>query len=106
MPSTFSIKAITIIKSIPAGKVATYGQVAAHAGNPRAARQVVRILHTSSRKEELPWHRIVNRQGKISLKPGRGYEIQRQLLQAEGIVFDDRDRIDFQRFLWNSTSDR
>jgi len=89
-----------VIKKVPKGKVATYGQIAALAGNPRAARQVVWILHSSSEKDKLPWYRIVNRQGRISLKRGYGYEIQRELLRQEGIRFDKNDTIDFDRYLW------
>jgi methylated-DNA-protein-cysteine methyltransferase-like protein len=91
---------IDVIRKIPAGRVATYGQVAAMAGNPRAARQVVRTLHTSSRKEKLPWHRVINSKGRISLQPGSGYEEQKTRLLGEGIEFDGNDTIDFKRFLW------
>ncbi len=97
---TFSLEIIEIIKNIPRGKVATYGQIATLAGNRFAARQVVRILNSSSRKEKLPWHRVVNSQGTISLAPGRGYEQQKALLVGEGIVFDKEDRVDFKKFLW------
>jgi methylated-DNA-protein-cysteine methyltransferase-like protein len=91
---------IQIIKRIPEGRVATYGQIAAMAGSPRAARQVVRTLHSSSRKEKLPWYRVVNSKGKISLLPGAGYEEQKTRLLSEGIEFDSNDTIDFKRFLW------
>ncbi|MCK4857323.1 MAG: MGMT family protein [candidate division Zixibacteria bacterium] len=90
-----------IIKQIPRGRVATYGLIAAQAGNPRAARQVVRVLRSSSRKDELPWHRVINRQGHISLKPNQGYELQKALLEEEGILFDDNDSIDLDRCLWS-----
>jgi len=90
-----------IIKKIPRGKVATYGQIAAMAGNPRAARQVVRALHTSSEKENLPWHRVINGKGQISLKPGYGFELQKALLEEEGIAFDERDTTDLNRYLWS-----
>jgi methylated-DNA-protein-cysteine methyltransferase-like protein len=98
---SFSNRVKDVIKRIPVGKVATYGQVASIAGNYRAARQSAWVLHTSSEKDKLPWHRVINRQGKISLKPGEGYEKQKQLLTAEGIIFDEKDRIDLERFLWN-----
>ncbi len=91
-----------IIRKIPKGKVAAYGQIAAMAGNPLAARQVVRILHSSSRKEKLPWHRVINSKGRISLQPGFGYEEQKNLLVKEGIEFDDDDTIDFEQFLWQA----
>jgi len=97
----FTVKAKTIIKNIPKGKVVTYGLVAAYCGNPRAARQVARLLHTSSGKDQLPWHRVVNRFGRISLKPFQGYEIQYQLLETEGVEFSADGTIDFDRFLWH-----
>jgi methylated-DNA-protein-cysteine methyltransferase-like protein len=91
---------IARIKSIPHGKVATYGQIAALAGNPRGARQVVRALHSSSAKEKLPWHRVVNAKGTVSLPRADGYELQRSLLEAEGVEFGLRDTIDLARFRW------
>ncbi|MCK4250033.1 MGMT family protein [candidate division WOR-3 bacterium] len=100
MPKTFFQRVIAIIKNIPEGKVATYGQIATYAGNPRAARQVAYILHSSSRKENLPWHRVINSKGSISLKPGHGYELQKQMLKKEGITFKENDCINLQRFLW------
>jgi len=102
---SFSERVKDVIKKVPKGKVATYGQIAALAGNTRAARQVVRILHSSSEKDKLPWHRIVNRQGRIALKPGYGYEIQRELLRQEGVRFDENDTIDFDRYLWSPSWD-
>jgi methylated-DNA-protein-cysteine methyltransferase-like protein len=98
-PFTVAVK--KVIKKIPRGKVATYGQIAALAGNPRAARQVVRILHSSSRKDKLPWHRVINSKGTISLKPGQGYELQKSLLEKEGIKFGLRDAVDLKLFLWS-----
>lgn len=97
---SFYQRVIDIIKKIPYGKVATYGQIAGCAGSPRAARQVAYILHSSSGKEGLPWHRVVNSQGGISLKPRHGYELQKQLLEEEGIVFYDNDYIDLKQFGW------
>ena len=91
---SFSQKAKRLIQSIPRGKVATYGQIAAYAGNPLGARQVVRILHTSSMKDRLTWNR------EIALKPGQGYEMQKQLLRKEGVVFGDADTIDLKMYLW------
>ncbi len=70
------------------------------AGNPQAARQVARILHSSSKKDGLPWHRVVNRHGKISLRPGNGYRRQRHKLVAEGVLFDENEAINFEVFLW------
>ena len=100
MSSPFTTKVKKLIKRIPAGKVATYGLIATLAGNPRAARQVARILHSCSRKDNLPWHRVVNINAKISLKILNGYEVQKRLLEKEGIVFGENDVIDFDIFLW------
>jgi methylated-DNA-protein-cysteine methyltransferase-like protein len=96
----FTEEVIEVLRDIPCGKVATYGGIAALAGNPRAARQVVRVLHSYGEKEKLPWWRVINKQGTLSLERGNGYEVQRDLLEAEGIVFDANDRIDLERFLW------
>lgn len=89
-----------LINQIPEGRVCTYGIIGACAGNPRAARQVARILHSCSKKDGLPWHRVVNRNGKISLKPSCGYEVQKRWLEAEGIVFGPKDIINLEMFLW------
>lgn len=97
--AAFSERALTLIRRIPRGKVATYGQIAMLAGFPTAARQVVRLLHSSSAAERLPWHRVVNARGTISLQ-GEGYEQQRRLLEAEGVQFGLGGRIDFRLYLW------
>ncbi|MBN2048857.1 MAG: MGMT family protein [Spirochaetales bacterium] len=86
MPAVFTERVIEIVKAIPPGSVLSYGVVAAMAGNPRGARQVARILHSSSEKHNLPWHRVLSAKGCISL-PGPGGDVQRQLLEAEGVVF-------------------
>jgi methylated-DNA-protein-cysteine methyltransferase-like protein len=96
---TFTEITVTIIKSIPRGKVATYGQIAALAGSPNGARQVVRILNTCSKKYKLPWWRVLSSKGKISLT-GEGYFEQKGRLLKEKIKFDNNDLIDFDKFLW------
>ena len=101
----FTSEAIRLIKAIPKGRVATYGQIAYLTGLYPSVRRVVRILHSCSEKEGLPWHRVVNRKGTISLRPGAGYEKQKALLQGEGIIFDEKDRIDLERFLWDPEDD-
>ena len=100
MDISFHQKVVKVIKKIPRGKVATYGQIAALAGSPRAARQVVRALHTSSDKEKLPWHRVINSKGYISLKPNSGYEIQKAMLEDEKVIFAADDSIDLKKYLW------
>src|SRR4030043_1011354 len=89
-----------VIRAIPRGKVATYAQVAALAGNHRAARQVVRVLHASSDKDGLPWHRVINSRGGISLGRGRGFEKQRRLLSKEGVHVSGSGRIALEDFQW------
>lgn len=100
MTGEFSQVVVGVIKKIPCGRVASYGQIAALAGNPRAARQVVRALHSKSGKEKLPWHRVINSKGTISLPAGAGYELQKALLIKEGVQFDESDRVDLARFQW------
>lgn len=92
---------IQIIKSIPKGNVSTYGRIALLAGQPNGARQVTRILHSMSRKHDLPWHRVINAKGLISLPKYSGYEEQKARLQLEGIEFDEKDRVDLDKYLWN-----
>ncbi|WP_028577867.1 MGMT family protein [Desulfomicrobium escambiense] len=96
----FTDRIIGFIRDIPSGRVATYGQIAAMAGNPRAARQVARILHACSQREDLPWHRVVNREGRIALKTYAGGAEQQRLLENEGVQFDPSGVIDLDVFLW------
>ena len=96
----FTRKAIDIIRNIPSGKVTTYLIVAAAAGNHCGARQVARILYSSSEKYGLPWHRVVNHKRTISPRASMSHLRQRQLLEEEGVVLDHNGRIDFDRFLW------
>lgn len=98
----FTEKVINAILEIPAGRVASYGQIAAIAGNQRGARQVGRILHSMSAKYDLPWQRVVNAQGYIVLfKADR----QRELLEKEGVEVDSRGRIDMEKFRWEGPAD-
>ena len=96
----FTARAVRVIRAIPRGKVASYGLVALLAGSPLGARQVVRVLHTLSRKERLPWHRVINSRGSISLPRGAGFERQRALLRKEGVKVTTEGRVDLGRFLW------
>ncbi len=90
------------IKAIPKGRVATYGQIAALAGNPRGARQVARVLHSCSATAGLPWHRVINSRGGISLHRGHGFEEQRRLLRGEGVRVERGGRIVLDEFQWRS----
>ena len=92
-------KIYEVVKSIPKGKVATYGQVALLAGNPRWARVVGYALHVNPYPGIIPCHRVVNREGGVA--PGfafGGEGIQRQLLESEGIVFEPNGRIDLEKY--------
>lgn len=84
-----------VVRRIPRGRVATYGQVAAEAGLPGQARLVGYALHNLPHDTDVPWHRVVNARGGISLdkKFGAG-QLQRALLEAEGVTFDGHGRID------------
>lgn len=88
-----------MVDSIPRGCVATYGQIAEEAGLARRARLVGRALRILPPKSELPWHRVVNAQGRISDRPG-SIALQRRRLQREGVHFNARGRIDLERFGW------
>lgn len=100
MYTRFTQKALNIIYNIPEGKVLTYGLAAALAGEPNGARQISRLLHSMSRTHDLPWHRIINSKGKISLRPSQGYELQKALLESEGVTFSKSDTIDLKVYLW------
>jgi methylated-DNA-protein-cysteine methyltransferase related protein len=92
-----------VIRRIPRGKVATYGQIAALAGLPRRARMVGQALRSTPDGVEVPWHRVINAQGGISSRGGLGWEegYQRHLLEEEGVVFSKGGRIDLDRFGWD-----
>ncbi|MCJ8012105.1 MGMT family protein [Paenibacillus sp. KQZ6P-2] len=90
----FTMLVIEQIKAIPPGKVMTYGGIAAAAGSPRAARQVVRILHSMSSKYQLPWHRVVNAKGEIALRDDEARFLQQSLLEDEGVTVSWDGRID------------
>ncbi len=90
-----------VVRRIPKGRVATYGQVAALAGMAGHARQVGYALHALDYEDAVPWQRVVNARGEVSPRSEPGWEqIQRQLLEQEGVHFDLRGRIDLKRFAW------
>ena len=95
----FYEKVYEAVRKIPAGKVCTYSQVALMAGAPGAARQVGWALASLPADNDVPWQRVINAQGRISLK-GRmeAADLQRFLLEDEGVEFDQNDRVDLDRF--------
>jgi methylated-DNA-protein-cysteine methyltransferase related protein len=99
-----------IVRQIPTGKVSTYGQVASYIPCPqtvlpedyKAYRARWAGTAMAACPGDVPWQRVINSQGKISIR--QGAERQRQLLEAEGITFDTRDRVDLKRFGWEGPS--
>ena len=90
-----------VVCSIPKGKVATYGQVAALAGNPRWARVVGYALHVNPKPGEIPCHRVVNRDGRTAAAFAfGGADMQRKLLEEEGVGFLPDGRVDMKRYQW------
>jgi methylated-DNA-protein-cysteine methyltransferase-like protein len=89
------------VSRVPRGRVATYGQIAAVAGLPRHARLVGYALNVLSPDTAVPWHRIINAKGEVSLRRnGLGHEeLQQQLLRREGVRFVD-GRVAMERFQW------
>jgi methylated-DNA-protein-cysteine methyltransferase-like protein len=94
-----------VVRLIPRGRVATYGQVAALAGLPRHARQVGYALQALPDGMDVPWQRVINSKGEISARPHPYAEQQqRALLEREGVVFDANGRISLPRFGWRAKS--
>jgi methylated-DNA-protein-cysteine methyltransferase related protein len=92
-----------LVRRIPRGRVATYGQIARLARWGRRARHVGWAMHACP--EGVPWHRVINSKGEISPRAtGDSHELQRLLLEAEGIDFDLRGRVDLKRFGWREVS--
>jgi len=93
-----------VVRQIPLGKVATYGQVADLADLARKARLVGYALYrVDMQNTDIPWQRVVNAKGEISLSPlryGTDY-LQRSLLEAEGVIFNDSGKIDLRKYLWH-----
>jgi methylated-DNA-protein-cysteine methyltransferase-like protein len=90
-----------VVRRIPRGRVATYGQVARLAGLAGQARQVGYALHAMATERYVPWHRVINARGCVSARadPG-GDTAQRRFLEREGIVFGAGGRVDLERFQW------
>ncbi|MGD8868478.1 MAG: MGMT family protein [Gemmatimonadales bacterium] len=90
-----------VIRRIPRGRVATYGQIARLAGIPGHARQVGYALNALAEDSGVPWHRVINARGEVSKRSEPGDErIQRELLEGEGVRFDGRGRLALDRYGW------
>ncbi|HEX7829278.1 MAG TPA: methylated-DNA--[protein]-cysteine S-methyltransferase [Thermoanaerobaculia bacterium] len=91
-----------MVRKVPRGRVATYGQIAELAGLDGHARQVGYALHNLPPRSNVPWHRVVNAKGEISPRTaGDSHELQKMLLEAEGIEFDLRGKLDLKKFKWS-----
>lgn len=89
------------VKQIPEGKVATYGQIALAAGNPRAARQVGYALHVNPEPYVIPCHRVVNRYGRLAPAFAfGGVDVQADLLKKEGVEVKEDNTVDLRRYLY------
>ncbi len=95
-----------VVADIPAGHVLTYGEVARLSGMPRYARRVGQAMRWAPKSMSLPWHRVINAQGRISFpSSSKGYQLQKELLQDEGVAFVD-GKIDLDRYGYRGAVDR
>lgn len=100
-PSSYQ-RFYAVIRKIPRGRVATYGQIATLAGLDGQARQVGYALAAIGRGSAVPWHRVINAQGRVSMRssgPG-GSIVQQRLLEREGVAFDAGGRVSLARYQW------
>jgi methylated-DNA-protein-cysteine methyltransferase-like protein len=112
-PRAYNARVYALVQTIPAGRVASYGQLA-RLIVPVAGVDPDTYFRMSPRwvggamaqaPDGVPWQRVINSQGKVSERPGFGVLVQRKLLEEEGVVFDDRDRVDLKRFGWTPDPD-
>jgi methylated-DNA-protein-cysteine methyltransferase related protein len=103
MPTSSYTKIYAVVRRVPRGRVAPYGVVARLAKLPGQARLVGYAMHALPSGTTVPWHRVVNAQGEISLrKGGEGELLQRLLLEREGVEFGLRNRINLKRYGWRT----
>ena len=92
-----------LVRQVPPGKVTSYGAIARMLGHPRAARTVGWALHSLPEGSDVPWHRVINSQGCISIsRREHSADLQRALLETEGIQFDADGTVDWERFGWRA----
>ncbi len=104
----FNRKVWALVRQIPPGMVSTYGQIASYLPPPPGmdpksylafgARWVGGAM--ADCPQDVPWQRVINSKGKVSLRPGGGGNLQRELLEAEGVEFDEHERVDLKRYAW------
>jgi methylated-DNA-protein-cysteine methyltransferase-like protein len=95
---SFFSRVYALVRQVPRGRVVTYGQIARALRAPGAARTVGWAMRGSP--ASVPWHRVVNARGEISLRPTTGYHEQRARLKAEGVRFDRAGKIDLEKYGW------
>ena len=98
---SFSDRVYETVRRIPAGRVASYGDIAALLGTPRAARGVGWALHALDGDSDVPWWRVINKRGAISIRhPDVSPKVQRALLEDEGVGFDQEGCVDWAAVRW------
>lgn len=113
-PHIYNERVWDIVRQIPPGKVATYGQIAGLISPPPGLDEKAYLTlgprwvgaAMAACPEDVPWQRVINAQGKISLRPTSGSHHQRELLEDEGVLFDNHDRVDLKRFRWAGPGDQ
>jgi methylated-DNA-protein-cysteine methyltransferase-like protein len=99
-----------VVRRIPRGRVATYGQIAELAGIPRGARIAAAALKTSTASDRLPWQRVIGKRGpttgRIAIHDPVGAAVQRELLEREGVEVGDRGAIDLRAYAWDARASR
>jgi methylated-DNA-protein-cysteine methyltransferase-like protein len=98
--STFFSRVYILVRKIPRGRVVTYGQIARALGAPGAARTVGWAMRVSP--AHVPWHRVINARGEISLRPTTGYHEQHARLKAEGVRISRAGKIDLNKYGWKN----
>lgn len=106
--SPFRDRVIDIVRSVPYGKIVSYGQVALYCGLPRAAREVGWVLNGTEGKVDLPWWRVINNKGLITIS-GTQYstrDTQRKLLQSEGVEVSDQYEVDMEKYRFHPSDEQ
>ena len=103
--SGFFEKVYRVVRQVPCGKVTSYGAIARMLEHPHAARTVGWAMHSIPEGADVPWWRVINSQGCVSTRGrGQGSNVQQELLEAEGVEFDERGYVDWERFGWEGLS--
>jgi methylated-DNA-protein-cysteine methyltransferase-like protein len=104
MKSGFFKRVYRLVQRVPPGKVTSYGAVARMLEHPHAARTVGWAMHSIPQGMDVPWWRVINSKGCVSLSGKDDASLQRELLEAEGVEFDERGYVDWDRFGWEELS--